>query len=67
MGKAQRKVRNQLTVADKLLVLQMAEKKESQRKIDFKFGISKTQVQQILRNKETLKENVESGLLSLQA
>ena len=52
MGRAQRKVRNQLTVADKLLVLQMAEKKESQRNVAVKFGISKTQVQQILRNKK---------------
>ena len=39
----------------------MAEKKESQRNIAVKFGISKTQVQQILQNKENLKENVESG------
>ena len=42
MGKAQRKVRNQLTMVDKLLVLQMAEKKESQRNIAVTFGISKT-------------------------
>ena len=42
MGKAQRKVRNQFTMAEKLLVLQMTEKKESQRKIAVTFGISKT-------------------------
>ena len=40
---------------------QMAEKKESQRYMAVKYGISKTQVQQILPNKENLKENVKSG------
>ena len=59
--------RNTLTVADKLKVIEMGSKAISQRQIASQFNISKSQVQLILKRKESIQESVNSGTQRLNA
>ena len=59
--------RKSLTVVDKLKVIELGSKSISQRKMAYELNISKSQVQQILKQKECIQERVNSGTLRLNA
>ena len=52
--------RKSLTVVDKLKVIELGSKSISQRKMAYELNISKSQVQQILKQKECIQQRVNS-------